>query len=371
MHVGMLIGALSRGGAERVLLNIARDLRDKGNKITIVTQYKAEDEYEVPEGIERIVFGLTDAEEGGNRLKNIRLRLSKLSGIWREKKPDVILSFIGKNNFMAIRTGHKLGIPVVAAVRAVRDMEYYTPLMRFLADRYLGRAEAVVFQSRDNLLAFSGSVRKKALILKNPVEAGFFEKVYEGEREKRIVSVGRIDKEKNHRLLADAFMELSKEDPGSVEGWTLEVFGEGDLRKELTGYVEEKGFGDRIFFRGKSTDVAESIKKAAVFVLPTNMEGYPNALIEAMILGLACISTDCPAGGPRELIAHDVNGLLTPVGNLGKMKENLQILLNNRQKREALGENAKKTAALYSPEKVLGEWEAVLTKAAQNKPRRI
>ncbi len=371
MHIGMLIGALSRGGAERVLLNIARDLKSKGNKITIVTQFKADDEYEVPEGIERIVFGLTPEEESGSRLKDIKLRLQKLSGVWQKDKPDVILSFIGKNNFMAIRTGHKLGIPVVAAVRAVRDMEYYTPLMRFLADRYLGRAEAVVFQSRDNFNAFSRKVRKKGVILKNPIDESFFEKVYEGEREKRIVSVGRIDKEKNHKLLIDAFIETANENREAAEGWTLEIYGEGDLRSILTEYVEKCGFADRIFLPGKTSDVAGSIRKAGVFVLPTNMEGYPNALIEAMILGLACLSTDCPAGGPRELIMHDVNGLLTPVGDLAKMKENLQILINNRQKREAFGVNAKKTAALYSPENVLGEWEAVLRKAAEIKPRRI
>ncbi|MCR5503135.1 MAG: glycosyltransferase [Lachnospiraceae bacterium] len=363
MRIGMMIGSLSRGGAERVLLNIASDCRSKGHEVFIVTQFRSEEEYTVPEGIERIVFGLTPEEETGSGLKNLRLRVKKLRNVWINKKPDVILSFIGKNNFMAIRTGHSLGIPVVAAVRAIRDMEYYTPAMRILADRYLGRAERVVFQSRDNLEAFSGSVKRKAVILKNPIDRSFFEKIWEGERERRIVSVGRVDKDKNHRLLIDAFAAIIA--GGEAEGWTLEIYGDGELREELVSYIESLGLADRIFMMGRTQDTAESIKKAGVFVLPTNCEGYPNALIEAMILGIPCLSTDCPAGGPRELITHGTNGLLTPVGDLQKMKENLQFFINNRQERNRIGENAKKTAAIYSPETVLGEWEKVLTEAAK------
>ncbi len=126
--------------------------------------------------------------------------------------------------------------------------------------------------------------------------------------------------------------------------------------------------GDRIFLPGAVTDVPSKIKKAGVFVLPTNSEGAPNALIEAMILGLPCISTDCPIGIPRELIDHGVNGMLTPVSDLAKMQENLQNLLDNRQLREALGAKARATSVLYRPESVLSDWEKLLQGLADKKP---
>jgi glycosyltransferase involved in cell wall biosynthesis len=79
-----------------------------------------------------------------------------------------------------------------------------------------------------------------------------------------------------------------------------------------------------------------------------------------MLLGLACIATDCPAGGPADLIDQGVNGLLTPVGNVIKMTENLQILLENLHFVEILGINAHKLQGVYDHQKINETWEKFL-----------
>lgn len=95
--------------------------------------------------------------------------------------------------------------------------------------------------------------------------------------------------------------------------------------------------------------MADAIYKARVFVLPSNTEGVPNTLIEAMVMGLTVISTDCPCGGPADLIKDGVNGLLTPVGDVDKMKENLHRLIKDVQMADRLGKAAVKTGRAISP----------------------
>ena len=119
---------------------------------------------------------------------------------------------------------------------------------------------------------------------------------------------------------------------------------------------------DRIFLPGSIDNVSEAIYKTRVFVLTSNSEGVPNTLIEAMMMGLTVIATDCPCGGPAELISNFKNGILTPVGDVEKLQENLQNALKNLHASDAMGVAAKETADIYKREKVCKEWEDTLRK---------
>ena len=101
----------------------------------------------------------------------------------------------------------------------------------------------------------------------------------------------------------------------------------------------------------------EVIKDAGIFVLSSDTEGSPNALIEALCLGLPVISTDCPCGGPADLINDGINGLLIPVGDVDKMQDNLQKLINDCQMRKSMSEAAICTRDIYNPKKVCNEWK--------------
>lgn len=361
MHVAMLSGSLSCGGSERVLVNLAEYLTKKGHKVTMVTTFVNENEYDVPSGVSRIVSGLTKEEESSSRIRNVFRRFSKLSGIWKDIKPDVILSFIGKNNFNAILTGKKAKIPVAVSIRANPEMEYYNIIMKLLSKTLFVRADKVIVQTKDQLLYFPPYIRRKAIIMKNPVNPEFMVEPYDGIREKTIVTVGRVDDNKNHKLIIDAFAGISEKYPD----YRVIIYGEGDKRSELKEYVKSLGLENRIELPGRVLDVPGTIKKAGVFVLSSDMEGSPNALIEAMVLGLPAISTDCPCGGPSELIEDGVNGLLIPVGNRQKMQDCLQKIINDLQFANRLGENALKTRDIYSPEKVLENWENLLESLAK------
>ena len=352
MHIACMISSLIKGGSERVMCNLADYFVQQGHRVTLVTQYQREDEYPLNPKVKRILSQITEEEMGSNRISNFIRRFQKLRNIWKVEKPDAILVFIGKNNFMALLTAWGLHIPVVVSVRADPNQEYPNGWMRFMARHLFKKAAGVVLQTRECMKFFPKAVQRKSVILHNPVNEVFFENPYEGEREHTIVTVGRIDENKNQALLIQAFALIAEDYPD----YQIILYGKGDQEENLKQLARDLEIADHVTFAGNVSDVAEQIKKAGVFVLTSNTEGMPNALIEAMVLGLPVIATDCPCGGPRDLIEDGVNGILTPVGDINKLRENLQFIINNSEKAAIFGRNAHKTTQLFREKNVYQEW---------------
>lgn len=354
--IALYISSMRRGGAERVIANLAQYLDGKGYRVVLVTTHMAENEYEVPRTVKRLIAEPEKAELCGGRFHNFLARFRKLRNLWKQERPDVILSFIGKNNMMAILTAFGLGIPVAVSVRGEPGEEYYSKMLKILARQLFKLADGVILQTGRCMEFFPKGVRKKAVILKNPLNPDFFGRTLEGKREKTIVAVGRVDENKNHEMLIRAFGQLAEEFPE----YQLMIYGEGERREALCRLVEELHLEKRVSLPGNIDRVAETICRAGVFVLPSNTEGMPNTLLEAMALGIPVISTDCPCGGPAELIKHGINGLLTPVGDVKAMEENLRTILKDPQTAEKMAEQALQIKESYRPEKVLLEWEDYL-----------
>ena len=352
-HIAMFISSLDKGGSERVLVNLAEYFCGRGYLVTIVTQYKAQSEYGISDGIRRVYSEISPEEIGKGRVSNFWKRFRKLRGIWKREKPDLILSFIGKNNMMALLTSRGLHIPVVVSVRGEPKEEYYSRALRLAVRALFPLADGVALQSRMSLDFFDKAVQKKAVILPNSLHPAFMREIYNGEREKKIVAVGRVDANKNHRMIIRAFASLARQ----YSEYELVIYGEGELREGLIRQVEEMGLSDRIHLPGGTAEVADAIWKASVFVLSSNSEGMPNTLMEAMALGIPCISTDCSGGGPAELIKSGENGILTEMDNWKMLKDNLQKIMDNVEFARKLGENGAKIKEKLNPDLINGEWE--------------
>lgn len=357
-HIAMFISSLNKGGSERVLVNLAEYFYGKGYAVTIVTQYQTENEYGISDGIQRVYSEIPEEEIGGSRIVNFAKRFGRLRNIWKKEKPDLILSFIGKNNMMAILTSRFLHIPTVISVRGEPKEEYYSGVLRLAAKALFPMADGVVLQSRGSMEFFAPAVRRKSIILPNSLNPAFIREVYRGERERRIVSVGRVDANKNHIMIIKAFAALA----GQYPDYELTIYGEGELRESLLHQIEEMGLQDRIHLPGSISNVAGAIYKASVFVLSSNSEGMPNTLIEAMALGIPSISTDCPCGGPAELIDDGENGILTKVDNWEELEKNLQKILSNDDFARKLSENAAKIQEKLNPDLINAKWEEYFIK---------
>ena len=361
-HIAFYIGSLSKGGAERVFVNLAEYFLAMGYRVTMVTQYQRENEYELPQGIVRILSDMTEEETGG-RLGNVWRRYRKLRRIFRDIKADLVLSTFGKNNINAILSNLFLPTRVVVSVVADPKEEYPNGLMRILAKTLFYLADGIVMQTREAVSFFSKGLQRRCVILKNSLNPAFVRPRYEGVRGQDIVAVGRMDENKNQKMILEAFARIAGRFPDS----RLFLYGNGPLREALREQAERAGLADRVVLPGTVTDVPDRIQKAAVFVLASFTEGMPNTLIEAMSLGLACISTDCPCGGPRDLIEDGVNGFLIPTGDTQALADRLAELLSCPEKADALGRAAARLQDAYRPERVNGEWEAYFARIVGKK----
>ena len=186
------IGSLCMGGAERVIVNLAAYFRSCGYTVTIVTKLQDEDEYPVPDGVTRILADITGNEISSNRIVNLYRRIAKLRNIFKQLSPDYIVSFIKKNNFMAITAAAGLRIPVIVSVRSNPAREYPDKVTRFLVRVLFERAAGVVLQTQQAKGFFPKSVQKKAVVLPNSLSEKFLQNEYTGERRKEIVCSSRI-----------------------------------------------------------------------------------------------------------------------------------------------------------------------------------
>lgn len=361
VKISFYIGSLSKGGAERVFLNLAEYFSAQDYKVVMVTQYKKEDEYELPKGIDRVISDITPQETTKSRVANFLRRMSKLHRIWKTEQPDLVLSCVGKNNFMTIvSTMFTKTRPVVSVVGEAKE-EYPNLLMRMLADILFPFAAGVILQTERSRSFFSKRVGKAAVVLPNSLNPNFLRPRYEGERDKRIVSVGRLDVNKNHEMMIRAFAKLMSKYPE----YTLTIYGEGELHAHLLSIVEDLNAQKRVFLPGVIPDVAEKIEKASLFLLTSYSEGVSNALIEALALGLPVIATDVPSGGTVELIEHGESGWIIPAGDEAALTEAMDMILSDTALADKLGKQAHKIQDRLAPERANKQWQAYFEKCIE------
>lgn len=352
-RIAFYLGSLAQGGAERVVVNLSDYFVKNGYEVIIVTKLRDEPEYTPDPCVTRILADLTKEEMHNNRILDFYGRVRKLRSIWKRIKPQVIISFIGKNNIMSLLSSRFLNIPVILSVRSAPEREYPKGPARILAKLLFGMGDGIILQTPDAKGFFPKKIQKKAVILPNSLNPQFIKKRYEGIRVDEIVSVGRLDQNKNQKMLVDAFAPLH----GKYPQTKVILYGDGEARPLLEEKIREKCLEDTILLAGAQKDICNKIYKSRIFVLSSTIEGMPNALIEAMSLGLAVIATDCPCGGPNMLIQNQENGLLIPVGSTQDLTKALDTVLSNPVLEESLGKNAVKIQEEYSPQKVNEAWE--------------
>ena len=261
-------------------------------------------------------------------------------------RPDVTLSFLKKPNLLNAFTlggGRKI---MCERNNPKRKGKRHFRLAK-LAYRY---ADKVIFQSATVRDMFPEAIRAKGVIVPNPVEVTC---IAEGGSHK-IVSVGRLKKQKNHELLIRAFADFNAAHPGH----TLHIYGKGPLEDDLRRLISDLALDDRVFLEGFVKNVHEAIRDAELFVLPSDFEGMPNALLEAMMMGLPCVTTLFE--GSSDLFGSEDCCLFVPCGDKDALSGAISSLAGDPQLRENLSRKAAEFAAGFSTEKVIPLWEKEL-----------
>ncbi len=373
------INSLGKGGAERVLTVLAGYFAQDGYRVSIVTLWRAENEYEVPAGVKRVNLG--DEKVSGGRLALAVRRFTGLRGLIKKENPDIVISFCMKANFRSVFSMLGMRIPLLVSVRSDPQIDYAPH--KFLTKWMERKAAGCVFQTKDAQAFFGERLRKKSRIIWNPIDEKYLPENRESakgalagggaDRQERgggagdicIITVGRITFEKNQLMLLKAFDRIKDKFPSA----RVRVYGEGiggDAWKEMDAYIRQNGIAHRVEFMGSSSSLEKEIVNAALFVLPSNYEGMSNALMEAMVMGLPVIATDCPCGGCATLIKEVSSGFLVPTGDDEALAEAMERVLSDKKLAEKLSENAGRLSEKVKPLKIYEEWRSYAEELAGN-----
>lgn len=343
------INTLGKGGAERVICQLANRFSGEGYEVTLATSFPVEGEYEVSERVRRI--SLEKEELRQSRLIRNITRIRKLRQLCKEWKPDGMVAFMQEPNFRAILATIGLPVKTIVSVRNDPNREYAGKIGRFVGKHIMPLADGCIFQTEEAKQWFPKKLQDKSTIIMNEVSDSFFE--VQRKPSLNVVTVGRLAEQKNQCMLIRAFAKIAQKFPGQ----NLLIYGSGDYAERLKREINILHMENRAFLMGSTSRVQEVLAQAGVFVLSSDYEGMPNALMEALAVGVPSISTDCPCGGPNVLIRHEENGLLVPVGDENALADAMDRLLSDRAFAEKLGKQARQDAKRYEPEVIFEEWK--------------
>lgn len=346
MKAFLIIPTLKQGGAERVISELANQFAENDVEVHLVLLAKAEDFYTVNN---KVIIHRLDFENKG-KLQKIVSELQvfiKLRRLLKAYKPDATLSFMDKFNVLTILASRFLNLRVFVSDRSSPTLKlpFFLYLLKKLTYRY---ASGVVAQtSMAKQLIEKLTNHKNIEVIPNPLkQVQFFPEII---RQKIIINIGRLVPEKGQKYLLQAFSQLEAED------WQLVILGDGPLRLDLEHQVSDLGLNSRVLMPGAVTDVDKWLAKASIFAFSSISEGFPNALVEGMAAGLACVSFDCDAG-PRDIIKHGVNGFLVQEKNIGDLAEKMYILIKDPILLGEFGTNAKVVRDKYNIESICRDY---------------
>ena len=333
---------LGSGGAERVLSVLSKPFADEYDSVEYLLWLHCPFFYTVDERVKIVEI----PEKAGTN--NILLKMLWFRRYVRKESPNLILSFLWPWSVKVILsllfTSAKIIVAERRDPRAVRGGF----LMRFLRGLLYKKAKGIVVQTDANVRYYKGDVR----VIYNPVcipqeKVGVALKT---KKDKVFVSVGRLIPEKNQQMLIKAFARLNNKIPD----YRLVIYGDGVLRESLMELASSMGISEKVYLPGNSSNVIDDISGAMAFVLSSNSEGMPNALFEAMCIGLPCISTK--VSGAKDLIVSEKNGILVDLDNEKQMAEAMERLALDEIEREKLGDEGIKVYELLRPDSISEQW---------------
>jgi glycosyltransferase involved in cell wall biosynthesis len=382
MKVLFFVSSLHAGGAERVASTLSSAWAQRGDAVTLVPTFtgKGHQFYPLDPAV-RVVWLADRLGRLGRRFLPSIMKLFAIRRLIRETRPDVIVSFLTNVNVVVLLATRGMGVPIIVCERTNPAVSTNVGklLKRLRAFTYRW-ADIVCLQSEDTVPAFRKMLPglREVAVIPNPLPPALFEPMADPVADavpvavpdpgagvtparRRIMAMGRLVPIKGFERLIQAFAALS----GDFPDWDLHIWGDGPLRPTLTQQIQEAGLAHRIFLPGRTDQPWAELAGADIFALTSLVEGFPNALLEAMALGRACVTVDCPSG-PREISQDGEVALLVPAGDAPALGHALAQLMGDSVLRDVLGRHAAASVrARYGLPDVLAQWDALIERARQ------
>jgi len=340
--IAFITATVNRGGASKVLSILANHYVKLGWDVDFLIKESIINGYPLASTIRIIEFGKANCGHGLRFARAIRNYL-------KIDKPDVMVSFLTVVNLYTIIANIGIGCKLIVSER--NDPMYSGGRKLFALSKLLyGAADSIIFQSQKVMEYYPKNIRRKGHVILNPIEICCDKQL---EDKPKIVTAGRFVKQKNHKILLYAFEEVHRKHPE----YELVIYGDGPLKKEYEKCIENLGITDCVTMPGNVLELHTAISDARVFALSSDYEGLSNSLLEAMMMGLACVSTK--SGGIEEII-NKKTGILVNTKDEEALVDALLKMIEDEPYRKLVEKEAKKFALGFKKKNVICEWEQVI-----------
>ena len=368
---------------------LASRLSQRAHEVTLVTLGDGQgDRHEVDASVQRRRLNLLFQQKSWlGKVSGNRRRVVELRNTLSEISPDVVLSFCDRTNVLAGFACPK-GVPLVLSERSDPSQQHLGRTWEWLRDRSYRRAQHLIALSDTAAEHLSRRFSVPLSVIPSAVDMPPVRSDRAiAEVNQLVIGIGRLEPEKGFDRLIRAFAQADYES----SNWRLRILGEGSCREALQELVQQLGLQDRVDLPGWVRPVWNELAAATMFVLPSRYEGFPSALLEAMVVGVPSIAVDCESG-PRAILAERQGGislathtdrgglqvaptefgqeplpggLLVP-NDTASMSDAMRAFMADSPTRERTGRQGIKVAEGFSWQKLVARYEAVLEKAVES-----
>jgi glycosyltransferase involved in cell wall biosynthesis len=330
--IAIISPSLKMGGIERALTVLANYFSSEGHEVVFISCQVTDPFYTLDREV--TLYEFKYHRKSG--LVNKVLFYFNLITFIREKvtaaNPDCVLSFGDVFNPLVLLALYNKKVPIFISDRTSPDFPF-NPLVK-LGKKWLYPQSSGFIAQTERAAKFKSNQFNNKLNIKIIPNALKAVETYPNiHREKQIVYVGRLSTEKGVARLIEAFSKIKNKE------WQLKLAGDGPESHNLHELVTTLQLQNRVHFLGKVKDVDLLLAQSSIFVLPSFLEGFPNALCEAMSAGLPSICFDCIAH--EELIDEGVNGFVVKDGDLHCLASVIDRLIESKAYRIKIGQNAR------------------------------
>ncbi|MCL2717323.1 MAG: glycosyltransferase [Lachnospiraceae bacterium] len=350
------LNTLDQGGTERVVSNLANQFAGTDYNVIIATEWYGEKEFILNPLIKRVHVGLKDVDEKKGRLTKVMLRIKYLRILIKSEKPDIVISFNRNENYRALVAAFGKLVPVIISTRNDPAKDYGSLIQKILISFLFPKATGCVFQTAEQQSFFPAKIRQKSRVIFNPLNPKYIHVAPPLKRNKEIVHSSRLEERKNQTGIINTLIRIHNDYPDYI----LKIYGNNsndNTKKKLENIIAANKAGDYIKLMGGSDNLERELVNASLYIYNSDWDGMPNAMMEAMALGLPVISTDCPCGGPAEFITDGINGLLIPVRDDIALEKAVRRLLDDPDYAEKLGQAARKISEKCNTKAVAAQWK--------------
>lgn len=342
-------GALGSGGAERVLSILSNPLAEQYDSVDYIMWYDLPVFYTINPKINLISIEKTTGKSFLKKIQWLRRYLKK-------NRPSLVVSFSTPFNMIALLASIGTKTKIVVAERNDPRSFRWGWILQKCRDILYVKANGILVQTEHNKNYFKGKLSSKTAVIYNPIAmpSNMVGLATKTDKKPLIVTAARLVPQKQQTLLIECFANFSLNHPE----YSLEIYGSGPELDNLRQRVIDCNVVDKVYFPGNVQNLWQHILPAKMFIMTSLFEGMSNSLIEAMCLGIPCISTK--VSGATDLIEHGINGFLVNIGDKESICKYMEYIASDEQMSMDVGFEASKVYEMLNVDYISKQWIAYI-----------